>query len=173
MKALRLIQFAIGWEWLVSGLTKLAHGDFPNGLATQLRGMDGNSPAWFRDVLGSTVVPHAAAFGYAIEAGEVAIGAVLIVTAFRSPGSLRLLAPVALLAGAFLAACFALANGSTFGLGLARDSFDEGVDLDTLLIPLQLGLLGYWLAQLPVWSSRRTTFRLPAVVAAAVTAIRG
>ena len=59
MKALRLIQLAVGWEWLVSGLTKLAHGDCPNGLAAQLRGMDGKSPAWFHDFLCAVVLPLA------------------------------------------------------------------------------------------------------------------
>jgi uncharacterized membrane protein YphA (DoxX/SURF4 family) len=160
MTALRLIQLAIGWEWLASGLTKLAHGDFPGGLASQIRGMDASAPGWFRGVLGAVVLPHAAAWGYAIEVGEVAIGAVLIVTALRSPGWLRRLAPVGLVAGALLAACFALASGSTFGLGLAGDSFDEGVDLDTLLVPLQLALAGYWIAQLPIWNSRKTSLRL-------------
>jgi hypothetical protein len=158
MKALRVIQFAIGWEWLVSGLTKVVHGDFPAGLAAQLRGME-SAPAWFRGFLGAVVVPHAVIWGYGIEAAEIAIGAVLIIGAFR-PALVRRALPVALVAGVLLAACFALANGSTFGLRLARDSFDEGVDLDTLLIPLQLGLLGYWLAQLPISNSRRTSLRL-------------
>jgi hypothetical protein len=73
----------------------------------------------------------------------------------------------ALLAGLVLAVNFALANGSSFGLGLAQDSFDEGIDLDTMLVGLQLALLVFALAgvrrarrQEPISNSRRTSLRL-------------
>lgn len=157
--ALRLVQAVIGYEWLVSGLTKVAHGDFPHGLASQLRGMDVAAPGWFRGFLGAVVLPHAAAFGYGIEAAEIAVGALFLLGAVRPAGFRRLMLP-ALVAGVLLAAGFALANGSTFGLRLARDSFDEGVDLDTLLIGLQLALLVFWVGQEPISNSRRTSVRL-------------
>jgi hypothetical protein len=68
----------------------------------------------------------------------------------------------ALVVGIVLALNFALANGSSFGLGLVQDSFDEGIDLDTLLIGLQLALLVFALAgvrrQVPISNSRRTSF---------------
>jgi hypothetical protein len=37
-----------------------------------------------------------------------------------------------------MVADFELANGGGFGLSLGQDTFDEGVDLDTLLTGLQL-----------------------------------
>jgi hypothetical protein len=44
---------------------------------------------------------------------------------------------------------FELLAGGNFGLQLAADSFDEGPDLDTLMVGLQLALLLYGLSALP------------------------
>ena len=75
---LLLIQIVIGYEWLVSGLTKLVRGDFPAGLAAQLGDMSKDAPGWYRGFLTSVVLPHADAFGYAIEITELLVGIVLI-----------------------------------------------------------------------------------------------
>jgi thiosulfate dehydrogenase (quinone) large subunit len=167
--ALLLVQAVIGYEWLASGLTKIVHGDFPSGLAAELRDISKAAPAWYRGFLDGAVIPHAAAFGYAIEIAEVLVGIVLIVALLRLPGWIGRYLPVAtaaaLAAGIVLAANFAVANGSTFGLRLAADSFDEGIDLDALLVGLQLGLLVFALAgvrrlrrQVPISNSRSTSF---------------
>jgi thiosulfate dehydrogenase [quinone] large subunit len=167
--ALLLVQFCIGYEWLVSGLTKLVHGDFPSGLAAELRDMSSGAPGWYRSFLDSAVLPHAAAFGYAIEIAELAVGVVLLVAVLRLPAWVARHVPVAtgvaLVVGLFLAVNFALANGSSFGLGLAGDSFDEGIDLDTLLVGVQLALLVVAVAeirrvrsQVPISNSRSTSF---------------
>jgi thiosulfate dehydrogenase [quinone] large subunit len=167
--ALLLVQVCIGYEWLVSGLTKIAHGDFPAGLATELRDMSKAAPSWFRSFLDGVVIPHAVAFGYAIEIAELAIGILLLVAVLRLPARIarfRLLVTTgALVVGIILAVNFALANGSSFGLGLAADSFDEGIDLDTMLVGLQLALLVFGLAgvrqvrrQVPISNSRSTSF---------------
>jgi thiosulfate dehydrogenase [quinone] large subunit len=159
--ALLLVQFCIGYEWLVSGLTKLVHGDFPRGLAAELKDMSTAAPGWYRSFLDSVVLPHAVAFGYAIEIAEVAVGIVLLVAVLRLPGWIGRYMPAAaavgLVVGLFLAVNFALANGSSFGLRLAGDSFDEGLDLDTLLVGLQLALLVFALRQVPISNSRRTS----------------
>jgi len=42
--ALLLVQVCIGYEWLVSGLTKLVHGDFPGGLAAELKDISSAAP---------------------------------------------------------------------------------------------------------------------------------
>ena len=166
--ALLLIQICIGYEWLVSGLTKIVHGDFPAGLAAELRDMSQAAPSWYRGLLDSAVIPHAVAFGYAIEIAELAVGVVLIVAVLRLPRRIARYAPAAtlaaLLVGLVLAVNFALANGSSFGMGLAQDSFDQGIDLDTMLVGLQLALLVFVLAsvrrqrQVPTSNSRRTSF---------------
>lgn len=46
--ALLLVQVVLGYEWLVSGLTKLERGGFPQGLADELRDMSQGSPGWYR-----------------------------------------------------------------------------------------------------------------------------
>jgi uncharacterized membrane protein YphA (DoxX/SURF4 family) len=171
LASLLLIQVCIGYEWFVSGLTKLVHGDFPSGLAAELRDMSSAAPAWYRGFLDSAVIPHAVVFGYAIEIAELAVGIVLLVAVIRLPARLSRYVPpaaaAALLVGLFLAFNFALANGSAFGLRLASDSFDEGIDLDTMLVGLQLALLVFALAgmrrarsQEPISNSRRTSLRL-------------
>jgi thiosulfate dehydrogenase [quinone] large subunit len=167
--ALLLIQVCIGYEWLVSGLTKIVHGDFPAGLAAELEDMSKAAPAWYRGFLDGAVIPHAVAFGYAIEIAELAVGIVLLLAVLRLPTRIARFMPVAtaaaLVVGLVLAVNFALANGSSFGLGLAQDSFDEGIDLDTLLVGLQLALLVFALAgvrrvrrQVPISNSRSTSF---------------
>jgi thiosulfate dehydrogenase [quinone] large subunit len=173
--ALLLVQIVLGYEWLVSGLTKLLDGGFPHGLAAELKDMSASAPAWYRHFLASVVLPHAQLFGDAIEVAEVVAGAVLIVTALllltgRASLSSRALgwsAVVASIAALVMVADFELANGGGFGLSLGKDTFDEGVDLDTLLTGLQLALLVFWVATLrrrpsqePISNSRRTSLRL-------------
>jgi uncharacterized membrane protein YphA (DoxX/SURF4 family) len=173
--ALLLVQVVLGYEWLVSGLTKLERGGFPQGLADELRDMSQGAPGWYRHFLASVVLPHAQLFGYAIEVAEVVVGAILIGTAVavltgRVSVSSRLLgwsAVGASLAAILLAADFELANGGGFGLSLAKDPFDEGVDLDRLLMGLQLALGAFWISALrqrppqePISNSRRTSVRL-------------
>jgi hypothetical protein len=110
------------------------------------------------------VIPHAVAFGYAIEIAELAVGIVLLMGVLRLPALIGRYVPVAtaaaLVVGIALAANFALANGSSFGLRLATDSFDGGIDLDTMLVGLQLALLVFALAavrQVPISNWRRTS----------------
>jgi thiosulfate dehydrogenase [quinone] large subunit len=171
---LLLIQIVIGYEWLVSGLTKLVRGDFPAGLAAQLGDMSKGAPGWYRGFLTSVVLPHSVAFGYSIEIIELAAGAVLIALAvvLLVRPELELPLPAIVAAVAASAACllmvanFELANGAGFGLSLGKDTFDEGVDLDTLMTGLQLALLVFWgaalrrrLSQEPSSNSRKTSFK--------------
>ncbi len=169
---LLLIQVVIGYEWLVSAITKLVRGDFPAGLAGQLGDMLTASPGWYRGVLTGVVLPHAEAFGYAIEITELLAGAVLVGLAIlllvrpelELPLPAIVAAVVASAACLLMVANFELANGAGFGLSLGKDTFDEGVDLDTLMTGLQLALLVFWsaalrrrLSQEPSSNSRRTS----------------
>ena len=149
-----LVQLAVGYEWLVSGFTKLHRGDFPDELAAALDDAGKGAPAWYRGFLTGTVVPHAHAFGYAIEVAEILVGLVLVVCAFapllagdrispRLRRGLQLAAAGASAVTLVVPVNFELLAGGHFGLRLASDSFDEGVDLDTLMIGVQLALLVY------------------------------
>lgn len=142
--ALLLIELVVGYEWLASGLAKIANGNFPHGLRAALAGMSGSAPHWYSSFLSSVVEPHAVAFGYAIESAELAVGVVLAGAALLAMRGVRVpvvLRTAALAAGLVLATAFELANGGTFGLRLASDSFGEGVDLETVMMAAQLALL--------------------------------
>jgi uncharacterized membrane protein YphA (DoxX/SURF4 family) len=157
--ALLLIQIAIGYEWFTSGLTKVAHGDFAAGLGADLAERAKQAPGWYRGFLDSAAIPHASALGYAIEiaellAGVTLIGAavVLLVAGGRASSKLRRRCLLAIASAAFaglvMAVNFKLANGGGFGRPVAGDSFDEGIDLDTMMVGLQLILLGFSLVAL-------------------------
>lgn len=150
--ALSLMQLVIGYEWLVSGLSKIANGDFAHGLGAELRDLAQQASPWYGHFLRSAIVPHALAFGYVIELAELVAGIVLLGVAFtelatgarlrrRTRVVLHRLAVAALAVGVLLVANFELANGGSFGLRLASDSFDEGVDLDTIMVAAQLALI--------------------------------
>ena len=151
--SLLVIQAAIGYEWAMSGLTKIVRGGFPSGLAAELRDKSQGAPSWYRSFLDGSVIPHAAAWGYAIEITELAIGVVLIATAaiwlFRwealsAEGQQGLLLGVAAaaLAGVVMNISFHLANGAPHPWLIPKSGFDEGVDLDSLMPAIQLVLVG-------------------------------
>lgn len=80
-KGFLFLQAIIGYEWFTSGLTKLAHGDFPGGLADDLHERAKGAASWYRHFLDSDVIPNASGVGYAVEVVEVLSGVVLIAAA--------------------------------------------------------------------------------------------
>lgn len=148
---LLVVQLAVGYEWAMSGLTKVVRGGFPSGLADELRDKSAGAASWYRSVLDSIVIPNASVWGYAIEIVELVVGLVLIGVAVvwlfrweRLSGGARRAAlmgvVVASLAGVLMAVNFHLANGGTHPWLIPKSGFDEGVDLDSLLPFLQLAL---------------------------------
>lgn len=142
----------IGYEWFMSGLTKIARGGFPSGLAAELRDKSKGTASWYKSFLDGTVIPNGRAYGILIEVGELAIGVALIGAAiallFRWQRlsyrqELTVWAAIALAAfGAiFMNVNFHLANGSPHPWLLPNDGFDEGVDMDSLLPLIQLVFL--------------------------------
>ena len=161
---LLLVQLLVGYEWFVSGLTKIVRGGFPSGLGKELTEKSEGAPGWYKSFLDGSVIPNASAFGYVIEIGELVVGLALIVAALvwlarweRLPdgGRVAVLATTALaaLGGVFMAVNFHLANGAPHPWLIPKEGFDEGVDLDSLLPAVQLVLVavsaGLW------WSPRR------------------
>jgi uncharacterized membrane protein YphA (DoxX/SURF4 family) len=160
---LLIIQAAIGYEWAMSGATKLVRGDFPSGLAAELRDKSQGAASWYRSFLDGAVIPHASSWGYAIEIGELLIGVVLIATALlwlfgweRVHGQRRQLVLVAVaaaaLAGVVMNVNFHLANGSPHPWLIPKSGFDEGVDLDSLMPFIQIVLAG---VSLKLWANLR------------------
>jgi len=146
------VQLLVGYEWFISGLTKIVRGGFPSGLAKELSDKSAGAPGWYKSFLDGSIIPHASTFGYLIEIGELLVGLALIVAALvwlarweRLPdrGRLAVLATtiVASLGGIFMAVNFHLANGAPHPWLIPKSGFDEGVDLDSLLPAVQLVLL--------------------------------
>ena len=157
------VQLLVGYEWLMSGLTKIVRGGFPSGLADELRDKSQGAAGWYKSFLDGSVIPHASTFGYLIEIGELLVGLALIVAALvwlfrweRLPeaGRLAILATtaVASFVAIVMAVNFHLANGAPHPWFIAKDGFDEGIDLDSLLPAIQLVLIGVSAA---LWRSER------------------
>ena len=155
------IQVIIGYEWFMSGLTKIVRGGFPSGLADELTEKSEGAASWYVSFLDSVVIANGSTFGVLIILGELALGAALIVAAalwaFRweslgSGGRVAVLAATAAsaLAGIFMNVNFHLANGSAHPWLIPGDGFDEGVDLDSFMPAIQLVLVAVsaatWLA---------------------------
>ncbi|GIU94213.1 MAG: hypothetical protein KatS3mg012_0670 [Gaiellaceae bacterium] len=145
------IQVIIGYEWFMSGLTKIVRGGFPSGLADELTEKSEGAASWYVSFLDSVVIPNGSTFGVVIILGELAVGAALIVAAalwaFRwealaSRGRTAVVAATALaaLGGIFMNVNFHLANGSAHPWLIPGEGFDEGVDLDSLMPAIQLVL---------------------------------
>jgi thiosulfate dehydrogenase [quinone] large subunit len=152
--ALMAIQIFIGYEWLMSGVTKVVRGGFPSGLAGELTEKSQGAAGWYKSFLDGTVIPHAQLFGVMIEVGEITVGIGLIGAAavwlvrretLPEPGRIAVLAvTLAAAVGAiFMNLNFHLANGGTHPWLIPKDGFDEGVDLDSLLPMLQLVLVAF------------------------------
>ncbi len=157
------IQIIIGYEWFMSGLTKIVRGGFPSGLADELTEKSEGAASWYVSFLDSVVIPNGSTFGVLIILGELAVGAALIAAAalwaFRwerlGPGGrTAVLAATAAgaLGGIFMNVNFHLANGSAHPWLIPREGFDEGVDLDSLMPGIQLVLV---LVAVGVWATLR------------------
>ncbi len=146
---LLLVEMIIGYEWLVSGVTKFVRGGFPSGLADELLEKSAGAPEWYSSLLTSVVIPNAEIFGYLIEISEVLAGVALILGPFiwlcvwdRISDRLRALIlffiAAAAVGAAFLAINLHLANGAAHPWLLPESGFDEGIDLDSVLPAIQI-----------------------------------
>lgn len=142
----------IGYEWFMSGLTKIVRGGFAAGLADELEEKSRGTVAWYQGFLDGMVIPNARAFGILIEVSELVIGATLIGAAVLMLWRWQrlsdraeigvLVAVAAASAGAIVMNTnFHLANGSPHPWLVPEDGFDEGVDMDSLLPLIELAFL--------------------------------
>lgn len=155
------VEVLLGYEWLMSGLTKVVRGGFPSGLASELREKSEGAASWYSSFLDSVVIPNGGLFGVLIIVAELAVGAALIAAAVLWAFRWEKLGPsgrtgvvaatlAAALAGIFMNLNFHLANGSAHPWLIPGDGFDEGVDLDSFMPAIQLVLAAVsaatWLA---------------------------
>jgi thiosulfate dehydrogenase [quinone] large subunit len=151
--ALLFVQAVIGYEWLNSAFTKIVRGGFNSGLGEQLTKNSDAAPSWYGSVLSGVVIPHAAIFGYLVQAGELLVGAGLVSTAAvllvrgrrLNAAALRTVLTVVVLAaagGAFMNANFALSAWDTPIWSLGDKAYSEGVTIDNMLMFIQLSIAG-------------------------------
>lgn len=163
--ALLVVQIGVGFEWFMSGLTKIYRGGFVSGLGSDLREKSLGSDSWYRGILTGQVLPYARVFGYLIEWGELIVGlgfmvagALWLVRGERNRREIRIAIFATTILAAFGATLMAvnlhIANGSPHAWVIPKDGFDESVDLDSLLPFIQLTLLAVsarllWLERAP------------------------
>ena len=157
------VEALLGYEWLMSGLTKVVRGGFPSGLADELQEKSEGAASWYSSFLDSVVIPNGSLFGVLIIVGELAVGVALIAAAalwafrwekLRSQGRTALLAVsiTAGIGGILMNLNFHLANGSAHPWLIPGDGFDEGVDLDSFMPAVQLVLV---IVAASVWRTMR------------------
>lgn len=157
------VQALLGYEWLMSGLTKIVRGGFPGGLADELREKSEGAASWYTSFLDSAVIPNARFFGVLIIVGELVVGLALLAAALLWAfgwdslgygGQIGVLAVTltAALGGIVMNLNFHLANGSAHPWLIPGDGFDEGVDLDSFMPAVQLVLV---IVSAVVWRAMR------------------
>lgn len=146
------VQAAIGYEWFMSGLTKVVRGGFPAGLAEELEEKSVGSAGWYRTIIDDVLIPNATTVGYLTEIGELLVGGALIgaAAAFafapdrltaRMQETLFAVTAIAGLLALLMNVNFHLANGSAHPWLVPSDGFDEGVDLDSLMPFIEITLI--------------------------------
>jgi len=162
--AVCLMQIALAYEWLVSGINKVASPYFATGLKLVLRQHVYNDERHtpYSAFLQRFVIPNAQGYAHLITWTEVMVGVVLLASAV-----LWLARPAArLTAYAACAACIYLIAAIVMNLNyyLVDDeavawinplhAFNEGVQLDAMLLLFSLVLLGANVAALRALSRR-------------------
>lgn len=151
LAGLLVIQAFLGYEWIMSGLSKALTSDFVTGLGGTLSDASKDMSGFYKSFLDGIVIPNAQAFGYLVMFGELAIGITLITVAwlwwFRwsrlSATGRSVVLWLILLAGVFaifMNVNFHLAGGANHPWLIAADPFGEGVDLDSVMPLIQLSI---------------------------------
>ncbi len=157
-----VLQIALGYEWLLSGLSKVATGDFPSKLGPTLRGMAQNQTGPFKSFLDSAVIPNASLVGWLTMLGELAVGVGLIVLpivaiaswarlSFRTRAVLLALIGLAGLGAALMSVNYHMLTGAAAPWTISSDPFAPGVDVDSILAILELAsaaVCAWYLARL-------------------------
>jgi hypothetical protein len=151
LAGLLAIQAFLGYEWIMSGLSKALAGDFATGLGGTLSDGSKDMSGFYKSFLDGIVIPNAEAFGYLVMFGELAIGITLITVAavwwFRwsklSTTGRSVILWLVLLAGVFatfMNVNFHIAGGASHPWLIAADPFGEGVDLDSVMPLIQVAI---------------------------------
>lgn len=149
------VQFLLGYEWLMSGLSKLLKPGFIYAFREDLVFRSRAVPAWYKALLDGFAIPNSEVVGAVIVIGELFLGGALMTAAvlwavrwsrFSTAGrSVILLTIIA--AGVVAAVAnvnYHIYTAASHPWFIAADPFEEGIDLDSLMPVLQviLSLVG-------------------------------
>jgi thiosulfate dehydrogenase [quinone] large subunit len=177
---LLVVQLIIGYEWLASGITKVASETFVSGLASDLKDSAGSAPHFYKSFLNDAVIPDARTFAILIEIGEILVGLAFIAAAIlwlvrwaRLSDRVRLsilwATMLAALGATFMAINFHLANGGNHPWLIPADGFDETIDVDSVLVFTQMALFA--LSTYLVLKVRRERRSIPSALTAKVPTV--
>lgn len=127
-----LVRILVGAVWINGGLEKMFNAQFPSQFATSLEsgGYISQAPAFFQNLMQSYVVPNAELVAQLARAGELVLGAALILGLLTNPAALF----SALFAGAILLS----QGGVGLGSGLGSPEF---FNMNLLMVLLSLLVL--------------------------------
>ncbi len=148
LAGLLAVQVFIGYEWLMSGLSKVLAGNFASGLAGTLADQSKDLTGPYKSFLDQVVIPNGQLFGYLVMVGELALGVVLIGTGLLwlarwsrlgSRGRQAILALIVLagIVAIVMNVNFHLMSGANHPWIIAADPNGEGIDLDSLMPIIQ------------------------------------
>jgi len=167
-----LVEAAIGYEWLLSGLNKILSGHFTAGLASTLRDAMKNNPnSWWVTLTQHLVVPNLHVFGPLIPIGEllIALGFLAGAALWGTGGPARRGARIltfgvigAVLASMLMTINFYLMSGSTLPGLDPTNAFNEGLSIDGLLTLIGAGLITAHLSSLRSMRATASTDASPA-----------
>ncbi len=143
------VQIFLGYEWLMSGLSKVLAGDFASGLAGTLSDQAKDLTGPYKSFLDNIVIPNGQLFGNLVMAGELALGFVLIVApliwlarssrlAVRGRSIILSLIVLSGVVAIIMNVNFHLMSGANHLWIIAADPNGEGVDLDSVMPVIQL-----------------------------------
>lgn len=152
--ALLVVQLIIGYEWLSSGIAKVASGTFASGLAADLKASSGDAAHWYKSFLDGTVIPNGRLFGVLVEIGELVVGVGLIAAAIvwlvhwsrisdRGRVAILIVTMLSALGATFMALNFHLASGASHPWLIPKEGFDGTIDVDAVLVILQMVLFAF------------------------------
>ena len=145
------VQLFLGYEWLMSGLSKLLKPGFINALREDLVFRSRAATAWYRALLDGIAIPNSEIVGTVIVIGELFLGAALMTAAvlwairwsrFSTAGRSVIL--VTIIAAGVIAVVanvnYHFYTAASHPWFIAADPFQEGVDLDSLMPVVQVVL---------------------------------
>ena len=157
-----VMQLALAYQWLVSGINKLLDSRFSTQLVPVLQGSTrGNPYSWYASFLRLIVLPNHAFFALAVQVMEPAIGLALLLGAglwlVRPRGLLTLYgglaASAALIGSIGLSLNYFFQGGTYLPWVNAGNALNPGVDIDIMSSAVSAVLLGANLSALLTFRS--------------------